>query len=466
MNKRMEVILALVIVGATLAFGGVQVITYSLLEVVLFALAFSLLWKQAHGGEINLPLPVWPVLFALLVVVQIVPLPSSLVGFLSPGRLEDFKLAGAQPAAPSWVTLSVYPHETLDNLMRFLAYLSAFMLAAYVFDFRKGKSTLLRILILLGCFEAAYGIVQYVTGWQKIFTYTKRFDLEEATGTFINRNHFAGFLEMVLPFVLAYAFYHFQAGSPRRSSGESGLSSGRGSAAQVLFYTFLLVLMVVAVVFSRSRMGILATVFTIVAVALLAQLRVRRKVWVLGILLFVGCVLGYGLWIGLGPVLARFEILGEPGYLQIEGRIGIWKDTLRLIRDFPLLGSGLGTFELLYRGYQTVVVTSNVDHAHNDYLEFASDTGVIGAALLFLPILYLLARMVISFLDDPRSYRRAVTLGCIGSTTAILLHSVTDFNLQIPANALVFAVVLGIGYRIACIDRHAESDTGGEVSRR
>jgi O-antigen ligase len=213
-------------------------------------------------------------------------------------------------------------------------------------------------------------------------------------------------------------------------------------------------------------MGILATVFTIVAVALLAQLRVRRKVWVLGILLFVGCVLGYGLWIGLGPVLARFEILGEPGYLQIEGRIGIWKDTLRLIRDFPLLGSGLGTFELLYRGYQTAVVSSNVDHAHNDYLEFASDTGVIGAALLFLPILYLLARMVISFLDDPRSYRRAVTLGCIGSTTAILLHSVTDFNLQIPANALVFAVVLGIGYRIACIDRHAESDTGGEVSRR
>ena len=463
MNKRTEVILALVIVGATLAFGGVQIITYSLLEVVLFVLAFLLLWKQTQQGVINLPLPVWPVLFVLLVVLQIVPLPSSLVAFLSPGRLVDFRLAGAPPAVPSWITLSVYPRETLEGLMRLLAYLSAFVLAAYGFDFRKGKSTLLRALILLGCFEAGYGIVQYVTGWQKIFTYTKLFDLEEATGTFINRNHYAGFLEMILPFVLAYAFYHFQLWSRRRYSRESGQASGRGTAEQVLFYIFLMVIMVVAVIFSRSRMGILVTVFTIVAVALLAQLRVQRRIWMLGILLFIGIVVAYGLWIGLGPVLARFELVGEPGYLRIEGRFAIWKDTLHQIRDFPLVGSGLGTFEVVYRGYQTTLVSSNVDHAHNDYLEFASDTGIPGAVLLFLPIFYLLARMIVSFLDDPRSYRRAVTLGCIGSTMAILLHSVMDFNLQIPANALVFAVVLGIGYRVACLDRRTESEAGPET---
>jgi O-antigen ligase len=462
MDKLLEVILALVIVGTALAFGGVQVITYSILEVVLFALVLLLLWKQAQQGAINLPLPVWPALFVLLVVLQLIPLPSSLVGYLSPGRVADFQLPGIQPVASSWVTLSVYPHATLDALMRLLAYLSAFVLAAYVFDFRKGKSTLLRLLILLGCFEAAYGIVQYVTGWQKIFTYTKKFDLEEATGTFINRNHFAGFLEMVLPFVLAYAFYHFQAWSSRRYSRDSARASGRGTAEQVLFYAFLMVIMVVAVVFSRSRMGIFVTVFTIIALALLAQLRVRRKVWMLGILLFVGCVVGYGLWIGMGPVLARFEMVGEPGYLRIEGRFAIWRDVLHQLRGFPVVGSGLGTFEEVYRGFQTTLVNLNVDHAHNDYLEFTSETGVIGVALLFLPILYLLARMVVSFLDDPRSYRRAVTLGCIGGTLAILLHSVTDFNLQIPSNALLFAVILGIGYRVACLDRRAGSEAGPE----
>jgi O-antigen ligase len=463
MNKRLEFVLALVIVGTTLAFGGVQIITYSLMEVVLFALILLLLWKQTQQGAINLPLPIWPLLFVLLVILQIIPLPTSLVGFLSPGRLADLKLTGAQHAVPSWVTLSVYPHETLDGLMRLLAYLCAFVLAAYAVDFRQGKSTLLRFLILLGCFEAAYGITQYVTGWQKIFTYTKRFDLEEATGTFINRNHFAGFLEMVLPFALAYAFYHFQAWSSRRYARPSGGSAGRGSAEQAVFYIFLMILMVVAVTFSRSRMGILVTVFTIITVALLAQLRSQRKIWMLGMLVVLGVIIGYGLWIGLGPVLTRFEIIGEPGYLRIEGRFGIWKDVLHQIRDFPLVGSGLGTFEVVYRRYQTTLVSMNVDHAHNDFLEFASDTGIPGAVLLFLPIFYLLAKMLVSFLDDPRSYRRAVTLGCIGSTMAILLHSVTDFNLQIPSNALVFAVVLGIGYRVACLDRRAASEARREA---
>jgi O-antigen ligase len=313
--------------------------------------------------------------------------------------------------------------------------------------------------MLLGCFEAGYGIVQYLTGWQKIFTYTKKSGLGEASGTFINRNHFAGFLELVLPFVLASAFYSFQVWAGRRGSFSMRRATGDRSSGvhQFLFYLFLLIVMVVAVIFSRSRAGILATLFTIILMAALAQLRTGSKAWLLGVLAFFGTVLGYGPWIGLGPVLARFEGIGEPGYLQIEGRFAIWKDTLRLIHDFPLTGSGLGTFDLVFRQYQTTSVNFLVDHAHNDFLEFASDTGLPGAALLFLPILYLLGRMILSFLDDPRSYRRAVALGCIGSTTALLLHSITDFNLQIPSNALVFAVVLGIGYRVACLDRRAEA---------
>jgi O-antigen ligase len=98
------------------------------------------------------------------------------------------------------------------------------------------------------------------------------------------------------------------------------------------------------------------------------------------------------------------------------------------------------------------MVNATVDHVHNDYLELASETGLPGAALLFLPILALFIKMVIAFLDDSRGYRRAVLLGCIGSTVALLVHSMTDFNLQIPANALIFSVILGIGYKAACVE--------------
>ena len=446
MKKTVEIILALTLIGGALAFGGVQTITYTIMELVIFGLLLVVLVRQTQRGEIRLPLPIWPMLFAGVVVLQLIPLPVALAGRISPHRLADFSLF---PQA-TWAAFSIYPHDTLLNLIKLLAYLGAFVLAAWATDYRKGRSVLVRGLIVLGFFEAAYGIVQYLTGWQKIFTYTKKYDLEEATGTYINRNHFAGLLEMVLPFVVAAAFYSFQVWASRRHGYEEGPEAEERSSAayQTLFYFFLFIIMFVAVIFSRSRMGILVAVFTTGLVAVLGQLRARRKTWLLGIGLFLACALGYGLWIGLGPVLTRFETVSDPAYLKVEGRATIWQDTLRVIRDYPVSGTGLGTFELVYRQYQTTLVGQGVEHAHNDFLQTAVETGLPGAALLFLPIFSLLAKLVLSFLDDPRPYRRAMTLGCIGSTLALLLHSITDFNLRLPANALVFAVVLGLGYRV------------------
>jgi O-antigen ligase len=289
--------------------------------------------------------------------------------------------------------------------------------------------------------------------------------LGEATGTYINRNHFAGFMELTIPLVVAAAFYSFQLWSERRHAVMSsrGSASSRPAGWQVLFYVFLLVIMSLGVVFSGSRAGVLSLLLSIVFIALLAQLKARRKIWMVGVVLFMTCIVGYGLWIGLDPLLLRFEVMKEPGFLQTEGRIAVWKDGLHLVRDYPLMGTGLGTFGTAFRQRQTAVVDKYVDRAHNDYLEVASETGLFGVALLFLPILYLFVKMVVSFLDDRRRYRRSVTLGCIGSILALLIHSVTDFNLQIPANALVFGVVLGIGYKAACIERREEGQTSARV---
>jgi O-antigen ligase len=464
MNRVLELVLAVTMVGATLAFGGVQPLTYTLMEFAVFLAVLLLLWRQTRQGEIALRLPLWPVLFVLWALVQLLPLPSFVIGWISPARLLDPSLSGLAPGQWVWTALSIYPHDSVVALAKFLAYLGAFLLAACLYDSRKRRSTLLRILILLGCFEAVYGIVQYLTGWQKIFTYTKQFDLQEATGTYINRSHFAGLLELTLPFVVALLFYSFGLWSEgRHVDMNTPPAVRRGSpGSQLLFYVFVLLIMVMAVLFSRSRMGILATLFSILFMflAALVRLKVGRRAWMGGVFLFLFCVLAYAIWIGLGPVLARFEPAYESGYLQMEGRISIWRDTLQLVRDYPLTGAGLGTFGLAFRHYQTTAVNFYVDHAHNDYLEFAADTGLLGGALLFLPIFYLCLRMIISFLTDPRRYRPAVTLGCIGSTLGMLIHSATDFNLQIPANALIFAVVLGIGYKAACVERGEEKPVG------
>jgi len=440
--------LVVVVVGSVLAFGGVQPLAYSLMAIAIYALVFVLVIYQARYGRLALPIPVWVLPLILLVVVQAVPLPPSLRAMLSPAEA-SFWARGGGSGQTEWITLSIYPHQTIIALCRLLAYVGAFSVAAYVFDSRQ-KSSVIRTLVLLGCFEAAYGIVQYLAGFQKIFWYTKVYYIQEATGTYINRNHFAGFLEMVIPLGLARVFHllYSQGGGAMRS----GHSRASLLGSPVLLHGFAVVIMLVAIVFSRSRMGMFSICASLVFVALIGQLRARSRVWALGTLLVVLSSIIYALWIGLGPVLDRYELLGQRGYFESEGRLALWRDVWRLVRDYPLAGIGLGTFATGFQRYQTTHVGSLVDHAHSDYLEFAAELGLVGAALVFVPILFLWLRMCWVFVTNPNPHRRAVLLGCIGSTLAILIHGVTDFNLQIPANALVFAVILGIGYKTACLE--------------
>ena len=468
-DRVLELVLASVMAASALAFGGVQPLAYSLMEIVLFLVLLLALYGRRHseptqvamrhGGEerqcgAGLHVPLWPLLFALWAGLEIIPLPIAWVVRLSPARALDPQLAAARAA-----TLSINPHDTAVMLMKFLAYLAAFVLAAYFFDSGKRRSPLLAALMGLAIFEAAYGAVQYLTGWQKIFTYTKQYYTTEGTGTYINHNHFAGLLELALPFVVASVFYHFQLWSEGRAAGRRRRVPGtQGSAGlRACFYLFLAVIVVVGAICSKSRGGIVGIALSVVLVAVLAQLKTGRRVWLAGLVLFLVSVGAYGMWIGLGPLAERFQAIGQKGYTEESDlRRPTWRDDLRLIHDYPLTGTGLGTFGLSFRHYQTAGVDLFFDHTHNDYLEVASDTGLVGAALLFLPSFVLLARLIGSFLSDSRRYRRSVTLGCIGSVAALLVHSATDFNLQIPANALIFAVVLGIGYKAVVIERRRE----------
>ncbi|MBZ5564144.1 MAG: O-antigen ligase family protein [Acidobacteriia bacterium] len=457
MKRVLEIILGTAIVGGAIAFGGVQPLAYSLMEVAIFTAVLLALIQQARSGQIKFPLPLWPALFVLLVTFQILPLPAWLVRVLSPKRFLSLPLAAQSGSGPSWITLSIYPHDTEVALLKLLAYLGVFLLAAYLFDSGTRKSLLVRILIGLGCAEAIYGTFQYLTHTEKILWYKKIYYLGLATGTYINHNHFAGLLEMAGPFVVAsvYGAYQYHAGQdsrrrPRRSSGADV------PAARLLFWAFLMLIIVMGVIFSVSRGGIIATLLSIMFMGLLTAFRTRRKAWVTGLLVFLLCMVGYGVWIGLGPVIGRFEEIRETNYLQMEGRLSFWRDSYRIITEYPLTGTGWGTFGVAFRGYQSTWVDTFVDHPHNDYIEVATDTGLVGAVLLWVPILFLFGKMVYSFATDYRRFRSVVTLGCAGSTLALLLHSLTDFNLQIPANAMVFAMVLGIGYKASCLERKGE----------
>jgi len=440
-------LLAIVFTGSVLAFGGVRPTAYVLMEAGVVAAAILCFWR----GWPRIPRLAVLVLAVIVGVplLQLVPLPAGLTALVSPNRgLFAAQLLSPFSPPPAYLALSLNPHATQVAVLKLIAYALAF-LVGYKLAARGRGSILLRTLVIVGLFEACYGLVQYLAGWQYIFTYRKVFYTDDATGTYINRNHFAGLLEMVLPFVLAGALFR------RRQRAELGVKrkllaaiSSEGST-KLLSQAMVLAILSLALVFSRSRMGIAAAFAGLLLVGVLSYLRQRTRsvVWLLLLLLLIPAC--YAFWIGTDAVISRFEDLNHAGAME-QSRLPVWRDTLRAVRDFKWVGTGLGTYESIFGRYQTDKLDSYYEHAHSDYLEFAAEIGVPAALLLFGGLWALLAGAARAAVVSNDRESRVLAAGSAGALAAILLHAVTDFNLQIPANALLFCWVAGTAMGVSC----------------
>ncbi len=448
-----EVSLTVGVVLAVAAFGGTEPISFAVVEILFFAVAAWLLLRSGSvAASVRARYLVVPGLLTALALLQLCPLPA---GFLS-------RFAGrANYTGACFSALSFAPYDSRNGLLILLTCFVAFFLAYVVSQDRSRKQRLIFALVALGVAEAFYGLAQYLMNVQKIFWFTKKYDLEEATGTYINRNHFAGFLEMVLPFAVCLAMYEGEKLLARRKHGSghakkltAKLTSDVKTQAVILWLAVAVVLMA-AIVFSRSRMGLLAASASLLVVFGLKMLQRKALPAVLGVA-FVALSLCLAGWIGLRPALSRFETLGQE-FSGDQSRLSMWPGTLKLIAEHPLVGTGLGTFPVVYTEVQTTFLTQFVNHAHNDYLEITSDLGIPAALLLFASIFFVLLHAVRAFLHGEGKYGPAISLACVGSIVAILLHSLTDFNLHIPANALLFAVILGLALASASKATPAEA---------
>jgi O-antigen ligase len=430
-SSRPERLLALaflaVLAGAVLSFGGAEPASGFAAEAILLLLAVCALWLNSPDSP-RLPWPGIVLLFAVLAVEWREVRPAA-----SPARAELFLVAAA---------------------------VCAFFIAARVTQTAAMRRLLCGGVLALCLFEALYGLAQYLTGWQQIGTYQKIEYTLMATGTYINPNHFAGLLEMALPLTFAWSLWGFErfaaAKRPDRLRDSrwpilAALVSGEIAPA-FAFFLFVTLVLAAALLFSRSRMGIFSAFIGLGAVAAgwisnRGKLRVassRTAGTILLLLVFAG-VLAAGAWIGIAPVLARFRDTEN----DLPSRVALWKDTILLIRAHPVWGTGPGSFEDAYTLVQTAHLEKRTDHAHNDYLEFAEEWGIPGAALLFVLIGWGLTRGVREFWRGCPSDECMLLLGCCGSVLALLVHSIADFNLHIPANAFLFAGLLGLTWTIS-----------------
>jgi O-antigen ligase len=252
---------------------------------------------------------------------------------------------------------------------------------------------------------------------------------------------------MALPFAAMYAV-----STLHRDRGEDGLSAKTaGLACGMMLLTALLL---VAIVFSLSRMGFLCGLAALlVAGSLALSMRGWRPDYTVASaawrrLLPVAAValvasMGF-IFLPTDPLIARFSDLAHTEDITADTRAQLWRDTGPLIADYPLFGCGLGAYESCFLKYKTVAPMNTANFAHNDYLQILAELGILafaaGLAFVF-GILFRTTRAVLYVRSLDERYR---AIACVASMTAMLLHSLVDFNMYVPANAVVFACVAGI----------------------
>lgn len=442
---------------AVLSFGGTAPQFLAITEVIILLLGVL---QFSTGRDLSktyghIPVAV-PVFLIGLVLLQIVPLPVSWA--------RVFGIRSFDPPDHFSFTISAAPYQTVSHLLALVTYLTAFYLVLAICADHRARKRLALALLAIGLFEAFYGLVQYLTGWQQIFFYPKKFYLEDATGTYINRNHFAGMLEMILPFAVILALQHLWR-LRQRITAETADTRKLASSAEfpfLLFWIFIAALFFSALVSSHSRMGILSAVVSLISVLTLvgsSTLSTRGRVAVGA--LFLMSTVGLAVWVGSEPAIARFETLNAQYSRPGQDRLSIWRDTLQLIRRHPILGSGFGSFATVYPFVQTAFLNNVVDHAHCDYLEVAAELGLPGGMVVFGSIFWVLGVTYRRCKNGAADYDKSISLACFGSILAILLHSLADFNLYIPANALIFVIILALAWSSA---NHA-ADPAASVSR-
>ena len=418
-------IICLSIALTTLAFGTVH--NWALALLCVSSVGLICLWAVDAFVLRSAQIPVnplqWPILgMIVLGAVQLLPL-----------RTHD-------SAGLPFVTvrsLSLDPYATRMVMLQVSMLLVYFLATTILTDSPRRLRALVRTIAIFGFLLAVFGLTQsFTTDGSRVYWF-RQLTQSTAFGPFINRHHFAGYMELALAIPLGL------------------LLTGAVESYKRPLYAFAAVVMAMSLVATNSRGGIISLAGEIFFAVLVASFSWRKKKdqprsqRVRGALLRAG--LSFGLVIVLiggavvisGPeVFTRF--LGTPiADDPTTGRGHFWSVTVDVIQAYPFVGSGLGSFAAIYPRYDTRNGLYRLEQAHNDYLQTLSDGGIIGGLLgiIFIGILF---RRGFARRETHDKFRRGVSTGALAGCFAVLIHSFFDFTLHTTANALLFLILAAL----------------------
>jgi O-antigen ligase len=383
-----------------IAFGAVEPWSIFLMEAGSAALFLLWIGTQVLEGEIKIrwnPLFLPMAAFGLLVVVQLV------------------------------FRRSAYPHDTASLALLYFSYAILCFLAGQALLRGSQARTLAVVFSLYGAALASFSLIQGVSSNGKLYWLRQPRNGGWIYGPYVNHNHYAGLMEMLVPIPLVLSL-------TRLASSRTRAAAAAGAA-----------IMVGTIFLSGSRGGMLAIVIELLILAVLLIKQKRGLRTAIGIGVFLVIVVGLLTWVGGGELSKRIATVG-PSHSEISSDIRhyINRDGLKMFLKRPMLGWGLGTFPVVYPQFRTFYTNFFVNQAHNDYLQLLVEMGLLGFGTMLWFLVTLYRRAIKKMGNWTSEIGGAVTLACVLGLSGILVHSAVDFNLQIPANAALFYVLCTI----------------------
>lgn len=365
------------------------------------------------------------------------PLQLPLLGGVLLGLIQLLPLRPATTGSgiPLSQSLSLDPNSTKLVIVQLLSLFVYFAAALVFIDTPRRLQLMVRTIMVFGFCLAILGLSQSFTSPTKIY-WIRELPQSTAFGPFINRHHFAGYMELTLALPLGLLF------------------AGAVDKEKRILYLFIAAMMGVALFMTTSRGGVISFVAEVLFFVLVTAFwgkedgkktsRVRGAILrlSLGLALIVGLVIGGSMLAGGDVPLSRLVDsvnTNDP----TTGRAHFWAVTVDMIKAHPFLGTGLGAFGVIYTAFDTRNGSLRLEQAHNDYLQILSDGGIVGA-LLGLAFVVLLVGRAFYRMKTRDQFRRGVALAALGGCFAVLVHSFFDFTLHTAANALLFLMLAAL----------------------
>jgi O-antigen ligase len=379
-------------------------------------------------------------------VVQLVPMPIDLLRTFDPHAIVVRTALWLPPLLNSsnrpWIPISITPNDTLAAAGIFLSAVVMFWTCRRVCE-EGGAGRVVRAIAFIGIIASVAAIVQRAQRIDMLYGVWRPLDTgARPYGPFVNRNHLATWIIMACP--LAYGY--LLARAPRKQTSHLFSQRAVNALKQLgtvrIWLVVAICIMTLAVILSASRSGLIGLICAFAFSTLLIQRRstlvVRR--WVFFVFAFLGMVV---LWFANYDLLLRR--LDETITLAPEGRgrVAIWRDTIRLVEDFPVTGTGAGTYGTAINVYQTAEPGYAIGEAHNHYLQLMAE----GGAWLLLPTALAAGYFLVvtgRSLKQDLSADYLIRAGACAGMAAVLVQSIWETGLTIPANALLFAMLAAI----------------------